>query len=286
MAIHATYGASIAGDTQRGPSMALWGNCPIQPWLTADPNVGWGFWDDFTDYMLPGTQTTEIALGRYKVMSPASGKIISDSMPHSAAPTTTAQGGIISVLDDTDNDASSIGTQACPFSLSTTLAGKLWFEARIATDSIATATTGFFVGLGENLVATFSTTIPLGDGNATSNTLALVGFNRLEAGLGVLNTSYSDHATSWTDIQASAGAIVAATWIKLGMYFDPSNTTECLQFFVNGVKTTTSMTKAALAALTHLDAKGLGPCFAQCAGASGTTTYGYMDWWGCAQLAL
>ena len=257
---------------------SFWADCPEENIRRGRTN-GTFFEDDFVDFGLPGTQTTEINLGRYKVFSVTAGKWQTDAMPHSTTPLGT--GGIISGLGDSDGDSGAIGTQACPFSLATTVKSKLWFEARIAVTSILTNMTHFFVGLGENAVATFAAAVPLDNANATSATLAMIGFNRLEDGLGVLNTSYADQAALWTDIQAAANSTLAAnTWIKLGMTFDFTDQADILRagrFYVDGVECTSYLTKAALAALTHVDAKGLGFLMAYYADSAGTACYHYID---------
>ena len=274
---------SFAQATDRGYSGGLWADCPVTiSDLDNNPSLGWYHDDDFVDFGLPGTQTTEINLGRYKVYNTGAGKVITDAMPHDSTP--MGLGGIISMLCDTAGDQSVIGTHACPFSLAST-AGKLWFEARIATTSIATAMTHIFIGLGNNVDVTFGAAIPLADADATGTAVALLGFTRLEDGLGVLNTSYTDEAATYTHVQAGAGAIVAETWIKLGFKFDPNGGSGAIQFYVNGVKCTTALSATILAALTHLDASGLGLVFSQFADASGTANYAYLDMWRCIQLA-
>lgn len=282
------YGSDFVSDTNRKPSGTIWRDCPW-PQINNGFVDGITFWDDFVDFgKLPfvptntSVQTTAGGLGRYEVFSGAgAGVWAPDAMPHSSTPLGT--GGIISNLV-ADGSAGVIGTASSPFSLVTTQSGKLWFEARIAYTSILTNAGQIFVGLGETAVTTYSVTIPLGNADVTSNAIAMVGFNRLEDGLSVLNTSYADHATSWTDIKASAssGVLAANTWIKLGMKFDFSQTTTFGTFYVNGVDTGTYLTKAACLALTHLDAKGLGPLLAVYGDSEGSD-YIYMDWWRAAQ---
>lgn len=273
-------------DQNRKESPAIWGDCPWNDIL--DPRSGLNgttFYDDFTDYTLPGTQTTQVAQGRYKAYCATAGQWAVDNMPHST--TAGVAGGIVSVLCDTDGDSAALGTESSPFLLTTTQNGKLWFEARIATDSILTNMGQLFVGLGENHVTTFSSTIPLGNADVTSNAIAMIGFNRLEDGLGVLNTSYADHATSWTNIQATANSTLAAqTWIKLGFTIDftaAADPLRCVRFFVDNIECSTAMTKAALLALTFVDVSGLGPLMAFYADSAGTADYSYIDWWRVAQ---
>lgn len=282
MAIQGVYGSGITADTTRGPSGALWGNCAAKPWLTVDPAIGYGIFDDFEDFGLAGTQTTQINLGRYKVYNTGAGTVAANSFPNGTAAYT---GGVISMLCDTAGDQSVIGNHACPFSLASA-AGRLWFEARVAVSSVATATTHMFVGLGNNQDVTFGAAIPLADADATGTAVALLGWNRLEDGTTALNTSYTDEAAAYTNVQASAGTLAADTWIKLGFYFDSGNTTRAVRFFVNGVEASSAMTASTLSGLTHLDNSNLGPVWAAFADTSGTAVYHYMDWWACAQLRV
>lgn len=187
------------------------------------------------------------------------------------------------MLCDTAGDQAVIGTAQAPFSLATT-AKKLWFEARIATTSIATNMTHIFCGLGNVGDVTFGAAIPLADADATGTAVALAGITRLEDGLGVLNASYTDEAATYTHAETGLGAIAANTWVKVGFTFDPARGSSCLEFFVNGVKGGSPVSKATWAALTHLDASNMGPVFAQFADTGGTANYAYMDWWRCAQL--
>ncbi len=268
--------------TDRNPSPNIWSDCP---WLAIEKGVidGTVLYDDFDDFLLPGTQTTEISLGRYKVYNTGAGVWQTDAMPHSTTP--GQAGGIISNLCDTDGDAAAIGTQASPFLLTTTQQGKLWFEARVATTSILTDTGQWFVGLCENAVITYGAATPLANADATASGAAMIGFNRLEDGLNVLNFSYADHAAAWTNIQASCNTTLAAnTWIKLGFKIDfTGSSSRYVRAFVDNVECTSAMTKAALLALTHLDVKGLGPCMAFFADSGGTADYTYLDWWRVAQ---
>lgn len=269
-------------STDRGPSNGLWYDAPSISKLRDNPTLGWFHDDDFVDFGLPGTQTTEINLGRYKVYNTGSGKVITDSMP--TATGTATGGGIISMLCDTAGDQSVIGTHACPFSLRGSAGGKLWFEARIATTAITTNMSHIFVGLGNNADVTFGAAIPLADADATGTAVALYGFTRLEDGLGVLNTSYTDEAATYTHVQTSAGSIAANTWVKVGFTFDPYGGSSAGKFFVNGTQCTTVLSATTLAALTHLDASGLGLVFAQFADSGGTANYAYLDWWRCIQV--
>lgn len=279
------FANNLAGaDTARDWSGNIWTDCP---WDEVRSGVRDGVWfeDDFQDYTLPGTQTTQVAQGRYKAYCATAGQWAVDNMPHST--TAGVAGGIISGLCDTDGDAMSIGTEACPFLLTTTQQGKIWFEARIATTSILTNMGQLFCGLGENHVTTFSSTVPLGNADATSSAIAMIGFNRLEDGLGVLNTSYADHSATWTDVQAAANSTLAAnTWIKLGMKINFKDLTRCVRFYVNNVECSSAITKAILLATTFMDVSGVGPLLAFYADSAGTADYVYIDRWRACQTFI
>lgn len=272
------YSGTSVADTSSGNSN-FWADCPIGE-LNSGSRRGIHFFDDFIDFGLPGTQTTEINLGRYKVYNTGSGTVKTNKFPNSSG---DQSGGVISMLCDTAGDQSVIGTHACPFTLSSTSL-KLWFEARIATTSIATAMTHIFMGLGNNADVTFGAAIPLADADATGTAVALLGFNRLEDGLGVLNSAYTDEAATYTNVLASVGSIAADTWVKVGFTWDRAKGANALEFYVNGVKSGTVVSASTIAGLTHLDASGLGPVFAQFADSGGTGNYAYLDWWRCAQL--
>lgn len=273
----------LNADTTRNFTPRIWGDCPWRD-IVDGTIPGITFFDDFLDFGIPGTQTTEINLGRYKVYSTTAGVVKTDSMPTGTA--ANQNGGIISMLGDTAGDQSVIGTHACPFYLTTTpTSGKLWFEARIATTSILTNMSQIFVGLGNNAEVTFGAAIPLADADATGTAVNLLGFTRLEDGLGVLNASYTDEAAVWTHAQTSVGAIAANTFVKVGFVVDWASSANFITFFVNGVPGSSPISKATIAALTHLDVSGLGPVFAQFADSAGTANYAYMDWWRIAQTA-
>lgn len=263
----------ILGDTSRGPSGSIWATCPFDKAIS-DPAIGIGFFDDMLDWPLPGTQTTEVTLGRYKVVSPASG--VWETI--NAVPTTAEAGGIVRGLADTDGDQIAFGTQASPFLLNSRPGGKLYFEARVAMTGIATNNGQLFVGLGENSAMTYGAAQPLGNADAGNTTGAMLGFRVLEDGLGVLVTSYQDRSATWTAVQTTSTAMAANTFIKLGFVYDPFDSTNALTFFINGIRQSTVVSQATITAFTNLDVKGLGPCIAFYADSAGTTNYIYCDW--------
>lgn len=273
-----------APNTDRGPSPYIWGDCP---WLEmeADPNLGVRFFDDFTSFTLPGTQTSELSLGYngWKVYNTGAGTVKTNA----SLDGTLTSGGIISMLADTAGDGSAIANQACPFVLSglTTNSGKLWFEARIALTVVTTNNVQLFVGLGENSGYTLGAAKPLGDADAVASDVPFIGLNVTEDGLGVVRGVYADEAATWTAAASSVGTLSASTFAKVGMVYDPEDTTNCIQFFFNGVPSTSVISQSTLTGLTNLDVSPLGPVFATFADSAGTSTYAYMDWIRIAQRA-
>jgi hypothetical protein len=276
-----TY-AKAAADTSSDYSPNIWKSCPVEALKAGLGGVL--FEDDFLDVNLPGTQTSEVAFGRYKAYNTGSGTVKTNA----SLDGTMTQGGIISMLCDTAGDASVFGMQATPFVLSglTTNSGKMWFEARIAVTGIATNNIQMFLGLGQNDVFTFGAAKPLADANGVATDGPFFGFQMTEDGVGVVNASYADEAATWTNALAGLGTLAASTWAKPGFIYDPTDPINTIRFFWNGVQSSTVMSKATLTALTHLDASPLGLLFATFADSAGTSTYAYMDKWRCAQLSV
>jgi len=266
----------------REPSNSIWSDCPVDE-LIADPAKGWYDYDDWRNFPLVGTQTTQIAHGRYKVFATTGSAVV----PVSAVNSVELGGGILSLTTDTDNDSASIA-QSYPAAMLTGLStnsGKLWFETMIAFNTILTNTIGMMVGLAETEQWTLATGVPLNGGDAITNAASFIGFRKEEDGLGVIDSVYSDRATSFTNIgDAEATVSAANTFIKLGMKYDPANAARCVRFFADGVEMTTALSRSALVALTNLDANPLGFIMAVVADSAGTSAATYNRWWRAAQL--
>lgn len=271
------FAGSLSSNTNRSHSPSVFRGIDLHG-IRLGTVPGFYVDDDFVDFGLPGTQTTEINLGRYKVYNTGAAKVQSAN----GFPTTHVAGGVISILCDTAGDQGVIGTHASPFLLNSS-AGKLGFEARFAMTGIATNNAQVYLGLSETVAMTFGAAVPLADADALGTTGGNIGFNILEDGLGVLNASYADRAAAWTNVEASVGTMAAHTWKKLGMRYDPADTLRAVRFYVDGVECANAISAATLAALTYLDVNGLGLCFAMFADSAGTSTYGYLDWWKCYQ---
>lgn len=277
-----TYGSNFTADAGSGISNNLWGQggagCPRDGIRNGD--VRGVYWDtDYENVPLIGTQTTQIANGGngLKVFNTGAGTVVSKSTINSVE----KAGGFLAVALDTDNDSGSFAQSYPSFLLSgsESTSGKLWFEHRMCFTGILTNGLGWILGLAETDLFTLATAVPMNGGDAITADGGFIGFNKLEDGLGVINTCKADRAAAApTSIQAAVGSVAAFEFFKLGMFYDPANAVECLTFYFNGIKQSTVISKATLQAYTYIDANALGFMFASVADSAGTTSESFHDW--------
>lgn len=275
-----TYGSKLTADTSTGLSFNLWnrgGGCPRDQ-IRNGYTRGVYFDNDYDNVPLPGTQTTEInGFAGLKWFNTGTAKVIGKSTINSVE----MAGGFLSTPVDTDNDSASFGQASPCFLLSGSedTSGRLWFEHRLCFTPILTNGIGWILGLAETDLFTFATALPLNASDAITADGGFIGFNHLEDGLAVINTVKSDRAAAApTIIQAGVKSVAAFEFVKLGMFYDPSNSDECLTFYVNGIKQSTVITKAVLQAYTYVDANALGLMFSVVADSAGTTGEVFHDW--------
>lgn len=265
------------------PSPAIWGSPGFNiRKLLSNPSLGIYFYDNFVDLTLTPTLTTQIGFGAYKAYA-ASGCNITRV---SAINSVEVMGGALQISMDTDNDEASIGLPYASFLMSglASNSGKLAFECCYTQNSIATNMASTFFGLGETDAFTFGANVPHNSGDAIDASGSMIGFRIEEDGLGVVDTVYSDRATSFTNIgDTEAGTITAHTFRKYGFLYDPTRSADCVRFFIDNVQCTTPLTRAALVALTNLDANSLAPMWSVAADSAGTSFLGSMKWWRVAQ---
>lgn len=274
---------SITPTDAYGPSPKIWADCPVLE-LERFPERGIYRFERWSDLPLAPTLTTQIAFGKYKAFATTGSSV--DRV--SAVNSVETLNGALKLATDTDNDSATIA-DAYPSFLMTGLSsnsGKLWFECCIAQKSVATNMASTFIGLAEVELWTLATGVPFNGGDAITNSAAAIGFRLKEDGLGVIDTVYSDRATSFTDIGAGEGGTLAAyTFTKLGFILDPKDPQGLgVRFFVNNVEATTRLSQAALIALTNLDANALGFIYGTVADSAGTTHEQYCKWVRIAQM--
>lgn len=263
-------GSDNAGD---GLSFGIWKDCPLDE-IAANPNVGYGFFDDFVRFC-PVAAASEASYGPYKGFA-STGGLVTDG---------TAVGGVINASSDGDNEGASIATQMLPFKISGISGSKtkkLWFEAKIKSSSIANTKHGIFAGLLDS--ATLSATVPIAaDGSLADQNF--VGFHRLEGVGNYLNTVYKANGVTQVTVKDTAKIIVADTYMKVGIKFDPDANT--LKFYFNGVEAADYLAAAVLGATAGTDFPNdvtLGVAFAVLNATGSSPGSASMDWWACYQL--
>jgi len=269
-----------AAASARMPSPNIWGDCPIEA-IRNGGVAGTILEDDFLDFPLIGTQTTEIAHGRYKVFAHTGCAVT----PVSTVNSLEVGKGVLDASLDTDGDSASLA-QSYPSFLLTSTAGKLWFEARICYTPITTNGIGWFIGLAETELWTLAAGVPFNASDAITNDAAAIGFRKPEDDTTTFDTVYSDRATSFTNIGDGEGSVAAAyQWTKLGMVFDPDlPAAQRITFYQDNAALSTKVANSTLTGLTNLDANALGVMFAMIADSGGTSGHVYLDWWKCIQI--
>lgn len=287
---HLQNGTSLTDPYRRSP--AIWGRCPLSFIKKYYPE-GHVRWDASRMGLAP-TLTTQIAgsIPGTKMFASAGGNIQAVSAINSVE----KWGGAIEMGVDTDDESASIAQAYPTFRLSGLMSGggPLWFEGCLAVSSILTNTIGFFMGLAETELWTLAGGVPFNAGDAITNSAAAIGFRKGEDALGVVDTVYSDRATSFTNIGDDEGSISAAyTFVKFGMLYIPDpkgylggeyDSNRVIRFFQDNVVLDTAVSKSTLTGLTNLDANAVGPMISLIADASGTATKLYLKWLEVAQL--
>ena len=166
--------------------------------------------------------------------------------------------------------------------------GTFWMEARLKQLTVAANDAGFFVGLIDSTVATNTAVLVSSTGNMAA--INYVGFHKPVANSTTFNTAYrADDTDSTVDaqttVQSGVGALVAATYVKLGMKFSPRRG-NVLEFFINGVKQSSTVTVPNATGTTFPADVGLGWMIALCTGTSTADHNIYIDWIRVAQEIL
>lgn len=263
-------GAQTRGlsDTSRSPSPSIWSDCPFLE-ILAGVVDGVAFHDDF----LNGPRVSagaEAASGAYRGFA-STGGLVTDG---------GEIGGTLDLSSDGDDEGASFRTSCAPFQIDRSL-GKFWFETRVKSSTIADTKHGIFVGLLENVALT--ATVPI----AAAGTLSdnnLCGFHRLEGDGDKFDTVYKANGVTQVTLQADAVTLVADTWVKLGIVFDPKDNS--LSFYADGVKLSTTYTIPAADGTDFPNDVRLGLAIAVLNATASTPGSTEIDWWRAAQLAV
>jgi hypothetical protein len=258
-------------NSKRGPSANVWQDIPDTAWN--DPNVAFGFFDDFTKGGLITSPTSAAAL----VGIPWCGSGSAGSTITKLA----GKEGAVVLTEATDNEHNTFYSDSYIFKIGATTA-PLAFETRIQVSTVTLNAHNFFVGLGDNVAK--SVTVPLGAAaGALEDTGNYVGFHKVETeatATPYMDGVYKANGVAIAKVAEDMSGLAAATYIKLGMRFGTDN---ILRFYVNGVEQ--SGTKLVIDDLgtTFPSDVYLAPLFAQMLGATASTTM-TIDWVACYQL--
>jgi hypothetical protein len=262
-------GSQAAGsaDTSRCPSPSIWADCPA---LEIESGVASGihFFDDF----LSGPRVAagaEAATGKYLGFASTNATVLDGG----------EWGGSLVMTGTTDNEGVGFRTATAPFQIARAQ-GKLWFEARVKSSTIADTKHGIFVGLMDDAAITATSPITAAGAIADRN---IVGFHRLEGDGDYFDSIYKANGVTQVTVGSDAAVIEADTYVKLGMVFNPAD--NVLAFYRNGVRLADSKTIPAAAGTDFPNDVRLGLVFSAVLATGTTPGSAEIDWLRCAQLA-
>lgn len=269
-------------STDRSPSWAVWRKCPWNNLMDGSVEGAW-FWDDFLSFNItPATTEGNWGAGNnYAQFSSTGGTIAND---------VTELGGAVAIGSDGDNEGTSFRTLGVPFKISQSTK-RFWFEARILTSTITDAKHNIFLGLMQDVALT--ATVPITAAGALADT-NLVGFQRPEsarstAGTGgaIMNTVYKADGVTAVTVQTDAVALVASTYTKLGITYEPTGDKAgnfALKFWQDGTQLSTVKLIPSAAGTDFPNDINLGLVFAVLNATGTTPGTSSIDWWRAAQL--
>lgn len=272
----------LTDDTDRGHSNALWSNCPILA-LKENPSLGVHGRIQFGPDGFRLSTNVNAAIAYW---SNGFNLFGSDGFAVAAY---DVDGGGITIGSDGDNEGGSLQLAGAPIQISQSHL-PMWWELRGKTSSIADTKHGFIAGLGA--LASLSATVPI----AAAGTLAdfnFVGFHRLEGDGDMLDTVYKADGVTQVTVKADAATLVADTFFKIGMYYDPGIAYDIqdpnrsgqsrynLKFFFNGRQLADIKAIPSAAGTDFPNDVRLAPFFGllnATASTPGTCTLDWMEW--------
>lgn len=225
MTVYVRHSGDVSGN---GPSPALWNRADVIEAL-AHPDRAYHAFDDFISFN--GLLTTTV--GDYT--GQAGGYYSYQDTGDTITQIATEVGGVIRIATDgTDNDEAwlQLGGSTGVFGKIASSSGKLLiFEARFRIDTITAR--NLFLGLAEE---GFAAADAITDAGAMVTTKDFIGFRSLEGDANGLDTVYQKASQTTGVVKDDAHTLVASTWVKAGLVFDPERTVDAIRFYINGVK--------------------------------------------------
>lgn len=273
MNIQQYKGGVTAGllDTSRGPSQSIWADCPVSE-ISVGITDGIYLFDDFINgpRVAAGAEASYAGWGGGYRGFADTGGLIQDG---------GEIGGVLTLSSDGDNEGASFRTSVASFQIARSV-GKLWFEARVKTDSVGDTRHGIFLGLMADVALTATSPITAAGAIADVN---IVGFHRLEGDGDMFDTIYKADGVTQVTVGANAVEITADTYVKLGMVFNPKTNT--LSFYRNGVKLANTYTIPAAAGTDFPNDVRMGLVMAVLNATGTSPGVSKIDWWRCCQLS-
>lgn len=135
--------------------------------------------------------------------------------------------------------------------------GKVMFEARFRTESIADNGCAFMLGLGSGDVG--ANTL-VDDTGAYIATGAFIGFQRLNDDGDQLDIVYQAASQTLQQVEANALTLVANTWYRVGFVYDPDQSdSKKITFYINGGDAGSYVTTTNIDAATFPEGEALIP---------------------------
>ena len=217
--------------TGRGPSPAIWDNCPVLDY-TLNPQLGMHYFTDFLDGIV-------VASGSSTAVAAALGTTGDWAAFTATNPTVTTltdnHQGVVRISTTDDNTDAMIAypkTAQTAGMFKFTVGKKLWMEMRVAQNVVGDSEGTTWFGFAEQ--ALLATNTLLLDDEGQMNDKDYVGFERTFADGNALDTTYNTESGGTSPVDVATGGVVteAATFIKLGIYCDGTT----VYFYSNGVR--------------------------------------------------
>jgi len=195
--------------------------------------------------------------------------------------------GVIEVAgNDADNDEGVLqagGSTGVQVKISDT-AGEdfmVVMEARMKKASIADNALAFFLGLAEEGLTAAEALV---DDTGAVPDKDLIGFSCQHDNGELVDTVYRKSGGALQTVGTSVDTLVADTWVKLGLVYNPrARSADRIKFYVNGKEQGDKVTGTNIAAATFPDGEELSLLLATKVGAAAESKF-QMDWWGVGML--
>ncbi len=225
----------------RGPSPAIWDNCPVLDY-TLNPQLGTHYFTDFLDgIVVASTQSTAAAAALGTTSDWAA---FTATNPTITTLTDNHQGVVrISTTDDNTDAMIAYPKTAHTAGMFKFIAGKkLWMEMRIAQNVVGDSEGTTFFGFAQQGLLSTGALLAANEGQMVDKDW--VGFERIFGDGDMLDTRFNTESggTSPSEVGGDVVLAVAGTFQKLGIYCDGAT----VYFYNNGSRLADSVALTAV----------------------------------------